>query len=226
MSRTTSNWTCWRSNSEFQVTTCLIVVNDVYHGNRKYCPSSHLQYDENILLKYEIRIRYIRFELLCLRGKASYVSSVTSPLITHNYVMKFPHIKSELHKQACIPLKLRTLSTKNVYLSHLFPEHCIGSNTIEHSSQGVVSKLKFQSYAKTENVEMTIIREMARMCGLMTTSAFNLWWCKFNLDVQLVVELVSSITWGQQSSYIETPRKHGQSKGQWHGGWLGTNKSK
>lgn len=121
MSRTTSNSTYWRFNSEFQLTTCLIVVNDVYDVNGKYSPPSHLQHDKNFSLKYKISIRYIRFEVFYLRGKASCLSSVMSPLITHDYVMKFLHIKSELHKQACIPVELRTLSTKNVYLSHLFP---------------------------------------------------------------------------------------------------------
>lgn len=123
-----------------------------------------------------------------LRCKVSFVPNITSPYVNHDNGMRFLHMWVDVHKEAGIQVTLTKLLEDKTIVSSLFPTHRIGYDTFKQLSQGMVEPI-FQSHEVKEHTEMRIIYAIGHTCAKLTTMALTSWRCKYDLDVQLVVQV-------------------------------------
>lgn len=147
---------------------------------------TNLQCDEDNAV-HEIHVE-CQSGFFFLRSRISFVPNVTSPYVDHDNGLRFLHMVVDVHKEAGIQVILTKLPEDKNIVSNLFPTHRIGYDTFKQPSEGVVEPI-FQSPEMKEHTEMRIIYAIGHTCAKMTTVALTSWRCKYNLDVQLVVQL-------------------------------------
>ena len=125
-----------------------------------------------------------------LRSRVSFVPNVTSPYVDRDNGMRFLQVLVDVHKEAGYQVTLTKLpeDNKNI-VPNLFPTHRIGYDTFKQLSQGVVEPIFQSPKTKEHTPEMRIVYAMGHKCAKLTTAALTSWRCKYNLDVQLVVQM-------------------------------------